>query len=219
MKGTTEYRESYCWFYGGRDSSPDRYDDLIRSKIDGTYVPKENQPPVPEFSFEKRQREEQARIIPDPSNVISADVGKDPSSRKNVSKLQKKRHTDKQAKQSRQSKRSLDKSCFHCYGQGNTNPPNKDLFMTTFNVRAPTGVNPHTLMKAQIRPYVMTEYARPKPVASVKMHKPAFYRSIKEAPKEEQLHMDGPFWIHWPSKDPFPEAYASLEKIVRPKAE
>lgn len=221
MKGTTEYRESYCWFYGGKENSPDRYDDLIRSKINGTYVAKQNENAVPEFSFEKRQREEQVRVVPDPSNVISADAGKDTSSRKSLAKLraEKKRQSRKQAKKMREDERAAARSCFHNYGQGNTNPPSKELFMTTFNVKAPAGVNPHTLMKSQIRPYVMTEYARPKPIATVKMHKPAFYQSIKEAPKEQQLHMDGPFWIHWPSEKPFPQEYAALEKIVRPKSE
>ena len=37
-----------------------------------------------------------------------------------------------------------------------------------------------------------------------------------ENPPEEQLEMDGPFWVHWPSSEPFPEPYTALERIVRP---
>jgi hypothetical protein len=36
------------------------------------------------------------------------------------------------------------RSHFHNYGTANINSPNPDLFITTFNVKSQTGVNPHT---------------------------------------------------------------------------
>jgi hypothetical protein len=89
--------------------------------------------------------------------------------------------------------------------------------MTTFNVRSPTGVNPHTVMKGRIRPYVMAEFAKPRPVTALKMHQPAFYASVKDVPADQRIHMDGPFWMYWPSDAPFPREYAELDKVVRGK--
>lgn len=88
--------------------------------------------------------------------------------------------------------------------------------MTTFNVKAPAGVNPHTRMKKELRPFVMSEFTQPLPATTVHIHTPHFYASMRDMPRDEQLEMDGPFWVHWPSDEPFPAPYAALERVVRP---
>jgi hypothetical protein len=103
---------------------------------------------------------------------------------------------------------------FHNYGWANIKPTNNDLYLTTFNVKAATGVNPDTVMKSRMRPFVMAEFRKPKPVTAVRRHQPVFYGSMRDARPDEKEQMDGPFWMYWPSDDPFPPQYAELEKIV-----
>ena len=87
--------------------------------------------------------------------------------------------------------------------------------MTTFNVKASGGVNPHTVMKNRIKPRVWEDYAKPRPNTAANVHGPAFYVSKEEIPKQDRKNVDGPFWVYWPSDKPLPEEYAELEKIVR----
>ena len=37
MKGSTEYRDAYCWFFGGREQTPDNFEEMIKQKIAGTF--------------------------------------------------------------------------------------------------------------------------------------------------------------------------------------
>ena len=212
MTNATEYRDSYCWFYGGPKRSPDKVDDLVRSKLNGTYVP---DPPkrVPKFGFEKNTKDANNAVIPNPQNVSPANKTK--RSRKSI--VYYKANAERIRREKRNAKLAhTRRSHFVNYGQGNTNPTNEELFMTTFNVKAPTGVNPHTKMKHKLRPWVLAEFTEPLPTTTVHMHEPKFYASMKDMPREEQLEMDGPFWVHWPSSEPFPEPYSALERIVRP---
>lgn len=210
MKGSTEYRDSYCWFFGDKSQNFDSFEDLVNAKINGTYK-EEKKEIIPKFAFEIEEENNPTPYkIPEPEKTV-------PQQRK------KERLANARAKS--QAKTSLTKhkfrsgrnrANFHNYGQGNVNPPNPELFMTTYNIKAPQGVNPHTVMKNEIRPYILSEYARPKPVATVHIHKPQFFSSPKDAEPEERVHMDGPYWVYWPSDEPFPEQYSELERIVRP---
>lgn len=209
---STEYRDSYCWFHGGPKHAEDHIDKLVKTKIDGTY----QQPPpkvTPEFQFEQKQKDKRARVLPNPQNVVAANSNKAP--RKSIVHVK-----EAEVRKQREKKKSKHHtSTFTNYGEGNTHPTNPDLYMTTYNVKAPEGVNPYTLMKAALRPYIAAEYAQPRPITAVRMHQPRFYKSMKEMPRDEQLQMDGPFWVHWPSDKPFPQAYAELEEVVRQKRE
>lgn len=207
MKGATEYRDSYCWFFGGQKQNDDSFEDLVRQKIDGTYV-ESNVEPTPKFAFEiEEENLAHAFKVPKPERVVN-----EPKKQRSLAQTQ-----IKKTKLTKHKFRSgTGRAKFHNYGQGNVNPPNDDLFMTTFNIKAPQGVNPHTVMKNEIRPYILSEYARPKPVATVHIHKPRFFATPKDAEPEERVHMDGPYWVYWPSDQPFPDQYAELEEVVRP---
>jgi hypothetical protein len=181
---------------------------MIKDKLAGTYRPESAREP-PRFAFETRVAEEQSRIIPNPANVLSANESTRPRSPSSYER--------KGARATVHSPpRDTSRAHFHNYGCANIKPPNDDLYLTTFNVKAPTGVNPHTVMKTRMRPFVMAEFAKPRPVTVVRKHQPAFYGSMREAQPDEKGQMDGPFWMYWPSDDPFPPQYAELEKIVRP---
>jgi hypothetical protein len=181
---------------------------MIRQKVAGTYESPEPQP-IPQFAFERQAAEQQARVLPIATNVLPVSEESEPRH----SKKRDRRHLAHIPNESGTG------SHFHNYGMANVNPPNPDLFMTTFNVKSPTGVNPHTVMKGRIRPFVMAEFARPRPAAAVKIHQPAFYGTAKEVPASHRTDMDGPFWMYWPSEKPFPPQYAGLEKVVRGKTE
>jgi hypothetical protein len=70
-------------------------------------------------------------------------------------------------------------------------------------------------MKSRIRPRILEEYGQPREVPCVHTREPAFFAGIKDMTPEEGVHADGPFWVSWPSDEPFPEEYAKLEQIVR----
>lgn len=238
MKGATEYRDAYCWFFGGREQSPDNFEEMIKQKIAGTYKEDDwagmggggrgggygmgsgsfgssfSEKSVPKFRFEI-EAEEKGKITPTPKRIYGTNTPP-PSSRKSIIEVKKEAKKQEIADKKYKYDGSR-RSQFLNYGMGNVHPPNDDLFMTTYNIRADTGVNPHTVMKSRIRPYILSEYAKPKPVTCVKVHTPEFFASPKEMTKEEQLQMDGPFWVCWPSSKPFPKEYAQLESIVRPK--
>ena len=213
MKGSTEYRDAYCWFYGGRENSPDDFEEMIKQKIAGTYKESTVKKEVPRFRFEIEAEEKDA-VIPTPKRIIG--MNHPPPSRKSIIEVKK----EAKKKEEDAKKYKYDgshRSKFHNYGMGNVNPPTEELFMTTFNIKADTGVNPHTVMKSRLRPYILSEYAKPKPVTAVRMHEPHFYSTPKEMTEEERLQMDGPFWVSWPSSKPFPKEYSELERVVRPK--
>jgi hypothetical protein len=215
MALATEYRDAYCWFFGGSKSSYDSFQALIQSKMDGTFegeFPK----PIPQFAFELRQPENAPQVIPNASNVVPFQNPKAPSTA-TINKARKEA-AKKAAAEREYQKSGASRSHFHNYGRANVNPPNPDLFMTTFNVKAPTGVNPHTLMKGRIRPFVLAEFAKPRPVTAVHLHQPKFLASRKDATSDEKLQMDGPFWACWSSSEPFPEGYEELEALVRPNS-
>ena len=132
-------------------------------------------------------------------------------SRRDVSNVDKESAADKRYR----TEGSL-RASFANYGEGNINPPNDKLYMTTFNVKSPTGVNPHTVMKNRIRPRVLEEYRTP--VANVsrpKSAKPKFMSS-EAAMRNGEEDVDGPFYVYWPLEDPLPHPYRDLERIVRP---
>lgn len=219
MKGTTEYRDAYCWFFGGREQSPDSYEEMIKEKIAGTYRNDENQfaKTVPKFKFEL-EAEGKEKIVPTPKTIVGTNNPQPAASRKSLVDL-KKEAKRKQEEEKRAKKNGSGRGKFASYGMGNVHPTNDELFMTTYNIKADTGVNPYTVMKSRIRPYILSEYARPKPVTSVRVHTPNFFASPKDMTEEQQLQMDGPFWVYWPSSKPFPKEYSELEKIVRPSTE
>lgn len=229
MKGSTEYRDAYCWFFGGREQSPDNFEEMIKQKIAGTFREEDwehksrgsfgdsfSEKNVPKFKFEI-EAEEKGKIIPTPKRIYGTN-NLPPNTRKSIIEL-KKEAKKKEIDDKKYKYDGSRRSHFLNYGMGNVHPPNDDLFMTTYNIRADTGVNPHTVMKSRIRPYILSEYARPKPVTCVKVHTPGFFSSPKEMTKEEQLQMDGPFWVCWPSSKPFPKEYSQLERIVRPSSQ
>ncbi|OHS99544.1 hypothetical protein TRFO_34001 [Tritrichomonas foetus] len=211
MKGTTEYRDAYCWFFGGREQSPDSFEEMIKQKIAGTYKGDQNSKPVPKFQFEI-DAEEQDAVVPTPKRIIG--MNNPPKVRQSIIEVKKEaRRKEEEARRYKYD--GSHRSKFHNYGMGNVHPPNDDLFMTTYNIKADTGVNPHTVMKSRLRPYILSEYAKPKPVTSVKVHTPNFFASPKDMTEEQQLQMDGPFWVYWPSSKPFPKEYSQLERVVR----
>jgi hypothetical protein len=99
-------------------------------------------------------------------------------------------------------------------GAANVNPPQPDLSMTTSNVHAQAGLNPHTAMRPRL-PSIAPEYEKQRPATALKIHRPAFYASVKEILRAEQLQMDGLFWVYWLSDGRFPSQYSNLETIVR----
>jgi hypothetical protein len=188
---------------------------MIQSKISGTFEP-ESAKPVPRFAFELREPENAGQVKPNAANVVPF---RNDQSKSRTSLIESRKAAAKaEAAAKEYQKSGASRSHFHNYGTGNVNPPNPDLFMTTYNVKSPTGVNPHTVMKGRIRPFVLSEYAKPRPVTAVRMHSPKFFASRKDATYEERLQMDGPLWACWPSSDPFPEGYEELEALVRPRS-
>ena len=207
MKSTTEYRDAYCWFFGSQKQGADGYEDMIKGKIAGTY----NEPEDHQFKFDFETREKPlSSRVSSPSRTTTASKSMR-KSRRDVSNVDKVSAADKRYR----TEGSL-RASFANYGEGNINPPNDKLYMTTFNVKSPTGVNPHTVMKNRIRPRVLEEYRTP--VANVsrpKSAKPKFMSS-EAAMRNGEEDVDGPFYVYWPSEDPLPHPYRDLERIVRP---
>jgi hypothetical protein len=187
--------------------SDDSYERMIQGKVAGTYRPDSLSEP-PRFAFETRLAQEQSTIIPNPAHVLSA---KEATTERSLSSYERKGAWVAPSSPSRDTARAQ----FHNYGWANIHPTNSDLYLTTFNVKAATGVNPHTVMKSRMRPFVMSEFRKPKPVTSVRIHQPAFYGNMRDVQPDERGQTDGPFWMYWPSDDPFPPQYAELEKVVR----
>lgn len=209
MKATTEYRDAYCWFFGSQRQGADTYEDMIKGKIAGTY----SEPEAHEFKFDFETREKAPPPRPASTSKTASSGKSSRKSRRDNSGSQKDPRSDKRY----QNDGSL-RASFTNYGEGNINPPNDKLYMTTFNVKSPTGVNPHTVMKNRIRPRVYEQYRYP--VAGV-ANKNQNRAKPKFIPGDDIIHnatsdVDGPFYVYWPSEEPFPSQYRDLEKIVRP---
>ena len=215
MKATTEYRDSYCWFFGGQKQLPDDYENMIKRKIAGTYVETPVQGP-PKFDFEDREKlakelaeRRRHKLLPRQTAGVT-DQTKVKTEQKEEPKAEHKRY-----KGSDGSKRSS----FQSYGQGNINPVIDKLYMTTFNVKSQTGVNPFTVMKERIRPEVLKEYRTHSTTTcpqrrNKKEETPKFYVKAEDVPDSERENMEGPFWVHWDPARPLPSAYKDLEPVV-----
>jgi hypothetical protein len=212
MAFATEYRDAYCWFIGGVPQPIDRWESMVQQKIAGTYTEPPRGPP--KFAFEQRLSE-QPRVVPNTDGMYIPDSDDDaPARRAPAGRPAPGARPARRPRPDRAADGARAK--FHNYGAANVRPPNPDLFMTTFNVRAQTGVNPHTAMKQRLRPALAARYRGPREDA-MRIRRPAFYASARDVPRDRQLHMDGPFWVYWPSDGAFPPAYADLEKVRRQK--
>ena len=117
--------------------------------MNGTYSEGLNQiDEVPCFKFERKKSKR-------------PNLRKENTSSTNVKNQQMKKEEASQSNNCSFHKSVLDdRGPFENYGSGNTNPTNPNLYMTTFNVKASGGINPHIVMKSKIRNNVNSKYAR-----------------------------------------------------------
>lgn len=234
MKGGTEYRDSYCWVFGGRKQTGDSYEDIIKQKIAGTYIPEVQKREVPRFDFEIQAETQNIEHNEDDDIETTTARTHDRSRRKK--KLG--RSTSPSASSSgplsqrikkgpvredflRRAKRGLanisanktgtDRAPFENYGRTNNKPTHEGLFMATHNVGSQTGVYPAAFMRTRVRNQELEHQRRL--AAERRAKKPVFYAKQTDAP--DDIDVAGPFWVMWPSDEPFPDKYAQLEDIVR----
>ena len=208
---STEYRDAYCWFYGLEQKPFDEFDEIVAQKVQGTYIEEDNKSQyVPHLQFEIDAEKSKVRPIPLPVASMNSLPVKKPS--------KKKQNEQKQAQEKALIAQSQRKDmCFVNYGMGNVHQPNPKYNNTTFNIKAVKGVHPNTKKRAKLRGYIASHYARPPPKANVKVHEIKFIPNPSAAKKNQDVK--GPYWVYWPSDEPFPEEYAELEKIVRPSSQ
>jgi len=211
---STEYRDAYCWFYGIDQKPFDEFDEIVAQKVQGTYQEEDQSKKyVPHFQFEIDAEKSKVRPIPLPVAALNSLPLK--------KQTKKKQNGQNQASQNKIANKinTMERKdfCFVNYGMGNVNQPNPKYNRTTFNVKAGKGVHPNTQKRAKLRGYIASQYARPPPQANVKVHEIKFIPDPSAAKKNQDVK--GPYWVYWPSDEPFPEEYAELEKIVRPSSQ
>lgn len=207
---STEYRDAYCWYYGINQKACDKFDEIILQKLNGTYREESRQKYIPHFQFELESKKKKIVPVPLPTSAPTQNNTIQNIDRKKINKKESKK-PQKKAKKAWVAKGN---GAFVEYGNGNTHQLNPELNGLTFNIKAPEGVHPSTLLRASLRPYVNAQYARPPPQPEVKAHEIQFISTPSLAKRSQDVK--GPYWVYWPSDESFPPEYKELENIVRP---
>ncbi|KAH0790393.1 N66 matrix protein [Histomonas meleagridis] len=197
----TEYREAYCRYRSDLLGRNKQLEEMIKKKMDGTYSIEEinqNKTHSHQFNFEKKKAPSRKELNPTMDSEKQQKIAEE--------------EEESDHSQNEIYKHSIldDRGPFENYGSGNTHPTNPRLYMTTFNVKASGGINPHTVMKSKIRPNVLTKYSYQQ-----KYPNPQFFADQNEMSSEQKKNSDGPFLVCWPSHSHMPPQYTPLDRVIR----